>query len=79
LAVLVLLATVLAAALVLVDVMMIVVAPPAFVASECSDCPKSLPQFEVYHVMTCWLSLGFVHTESQMPVGEVYRLLRYPD
>jgi hypothetical protein len=55
------------AAGVLVLVMTMVVVPePA-----CSEAPSSLPQLVVYHVITCWLSLVEVQTESQMPLGEV--------
>ena len=52
---------------------------PPLPSSACSLAPLSVPQFPVYHVMTCWFCDGSVQKASQMPLGEEYRLVRYPD
>jgi hypothetical protein len=46
--------------------------PPA-----CSLTPLSVPQLLLYHVINCCVSAGLVHVASQIPAGEVYRVLRY--
>ena len=56
-----------------------VVCPPPLASSACSLAPLSVPQFPVYHVMTCWFCAGSVQKASQMPVGDEYRPVRYPD
>lgn len=66
------------AALVLVLVTTTVTAPPPF-PSACSLAPKSFPQFPVYQLCTAWLSTALVHTESQIPAGEVLSVIKYPD
>jgi hypothetical protein len=63
---------------VLVDVMTTVVCPP-LPLSGCSDAPLSEPQFVWYQVMTCWFCEGSVQKASHIPLGEEYRVLRYPD
>jgi hypothetical protein len=52
---------------------------PPLPPSACSLAPKSVPQFPVYHVMTCWFCDGSVQKASQMPLGDECRLARYPD
>ena len=66
------------AADVLVDVMTTVVCPP-LPLSACSEAPKSVPQFVWYQVITCWFCEGSVQKASQMPLGDEWRLVRYPD
>ena len=56
-----------------------VVCPPPLPSSACSLAPLSVPQFPVYHVMTCWFCVGSVQKASQMPLGDEYRPVRYPD
>ena len=56
----------------------VVVCPP-LPLSACSLAPLSVPQFPVYHVITCWFCAGSVQKASQMPLGDEYRPVRYPD
>lgn len=55
------------------------VVPPPAASAACSDAPLSVPQLLLNQLMTCWLSLVLVHEASQIPAGELYRVVRYPD
>ena len=43
---------------------------PPLPSFACSLAPLSVPQFPVYHVITCWFCAGSVQKASQMPLGE---------
>lgn len=45
----------------------------------CSEAPLSAPHSVLYQAETCWRSDGEVQAESQMPVAEVRRVVRYAD